>query len=254
MSQPEGTVACLANALLKLRTSTNYNSNHSQFNCCLNFANDQAKSTDGSEAWCASINDDKQFIVAGGEVPKTFVGVATQGRGDCPQWVTSYKIRYSVDNVSWIDYNNGQVINANTDCNTVVLFTFPQPIRARSIAIHPVSWNNHISMRLEFYVKPLKESFTQIGQVFSGENCALNTGEGQRYVEIKVVFPEEFAAIPRIYMSYDQIDCTASPSGQTRIGCGSKNVTTKGFDCFFWTWADSKVYSARASYVALEKH
>eukprot|EP01132_Coremiostelium_polycephalum_P006129 gene6129-7635_t len=254
MSAPAGTVACLANALLNIRTSTNYDGNHSQFNCLLNYTNDRNKTTDGAEAWSASMNNVNQFIVFGGEVPKVVTHISTQGRGDADQWVTSYKIRYSLDNINWVEYNNSQAINANCDRNSVVTFTFPTPIRCRSIAIHPLTWCNHISLRCEIYCKPLVQSFTQVGTtIYTGDNCALNTGSGSRQVVVPVKFDVEFTTVPKVALTFDQIDCTDA-TNQTRIGCEAKNVTTKGFDAVFYTWNENKVYSLRADYVAVERN
>eukprot|EP01132_Coremiostelium_polycephalum_P000799 gene799-994_t len=241
------TVPCLANALLTIRSSTNYDKNHSQFNCILNYKNDGTKTTDGSEAWCASINDQNQFLVFGGEVPKVFVGLSTQGRGDADQWVTSFKIRYSLDNVTWFEYDNSRIFQSNCDRNSIFNLEFPTPIRARSIAIHPLSWNNHISMRVELYCRPLVQSFTQVGTaIYTGDNCSLNSGSGSRELVIPVKFETEFVQVPKVALCLDQIDSTDA-SGQTRLGCGTRNVTTTGFDAVFFTWNQNKVYSLRIS-------
>ncbi|KAF2070020.1 hypothetical protein CYY_008664 [Polysphondylium violaceum] len=246
-----GLVPVLANAMCNLRTSTNYNGVHTQFNSVLNFKNNGQNNIAGSEAWCASNIDTNQFLVAGGEVPKTFMAVAIQGRGDADQWVTSYKIRYSLDNVSWSEYRNGAAINACSDRNTVQTHFFDAPIRARSIAIHPLSWHGHISMRCELYIKPLVEPFVQVGDgIYTGDNCALNTGSGKREVTVKVQFPLEFAKVPKVSLTFDQIDCCDS-TNQTRIGVRADNITNKGFDCVFYTWNENKVYSLRADYVAV---
>ncbi|KAF2070019.1 hypothetical protein CYY_008663 [Polysphondylium violaceum] len=246
-----GLVPCLSNSMLNLRTSTNYNGVHTQFNCVLNYKNNGQNGIAGSEAWCSSNIDTNQFLVAGGEVPKTFMAVAIQGRGDADQWVTSYKIRYSLDNVSWSEYRNGAAINACTDRNTVQTHFFDAPIRARSIAIHPLSWQGHISMRCELYIKPLTTSVVQSGSnVYTGDNCALNTGSGKRTVSIPVQFPEEFAKVPKVALTFDQIDATDA-TNQTRIGVQAENVTNKGFNCVFYTWNQNKVYSLRADWVAV---
>jgi len=245
-------VPVLANAMCNLRTSTNYNGVHTQFNCVLNYKNNGTNGIAGSEAWCSSNLDTNQFLVAGGEVPKTFVAVSLQGRGDVDQWVTSYKIRYSLDNVSWSEYRGGAAINACTDRNTVQTHFFDAPIRARSIAIHPLAWHGHISMRCELYCQPLVQPFVQVGgNIYTGENCALNTGSGKREVTVPVKFDQEFTKVPKIALTFDQIDAHDASGGQTRVGVEAKNITTKGFDAVFFTWNDNKVYSLRADYIAV---
>ncbi|KAN0052969.1 hypothetical protein ACTA71_012468 [Dictyostelium dimigraforme] len=246
----QGLVQIISNAQCHLRTSTNYNGVHTQFNALLNYKNHGTNTIDGSEAWCSSILDVNQFIVAGCEVPRTFMCVAIQGRGDVDQWVTSFKIRYSLDNVNWFEYRNGAAIPGAKDRNTVVNHFFDAPIRARSIAIHPLTWNNHISLRCEFYTQPVQNSFTQVGSdIYTGENCALNSGSGKREVVVPVKFQVEFATLPKVALNFDQIDCTDA-TNQTRIGVQPRNITTKGFDCVFYTWNENKVYSLRADYIA----
>ncbi|KAN0018631.1 hypothetical protein ACTFIU_008559 [Dictyostelium citrinum] len=247
----DGLVQIISNAQCHLRTSTNYDGIHTQFNALLNYKNTTGIKGAGSESWCASVIDTNQFIVAGCEVPRTFMCVAIQGRGDdYDQWVTSFKIRYSLDNVTWFEYRNGAALPGNKDRNTIVNHFFDTPIRARSIAIHPLTWNNHISLRCEFYAQPIQSSFTQVGSdIYTGENCALNSGSGKREVVVPVKFPVEFSSLPKVALNFDQIDCTDA-TNQTRIGVQPRNITTKGFDCVFYTWNENKVYSLRADYIA----
>lgn len=40
---------------------------------------------------------------------------------------------------------------ANTNYQSVVVNTLDEPIIARYIRIHPVTWHGHISMRIELY-------------------------------------------------------------------------------------------------------
>ncbi|EGC39121.1 hypothetical protein DICPUDRAFT_52865 [Dictyostelium purpureum] len=245
-----GLVQLISNALCHLRTSTNWNADHSQDNCVLNYTNDKSTTRDGAEAWCASILNTDQYIVAGCENPRTFVAVALQGRGDLDQWVTSYKIRYSLDNVTWSEYRNGAAIQGCADRNTVNTHYFDTPIRARSIAIHPLSWNTHISLRCEFYTKPVLTAFTQVGQVNSGNNTPMLSGSGDRNVVVPVTFPVEFSKVPDIALNLQYIDCTADSNNQVRVKVDPKNITTKGFDAVFATWSDSKAYRLIADYSA----
>eukprot|EP01112_Ceratiomyxa_fruticulosa_P016710 TRINITY_DN5091_c0_g1_i4.p1 TRINITY_DN5091_c0_g1~~TRINITY_DN5091_c0_g1_i4.p1 ORF type:complete len:100 (+),score=14.39 TRINITY_DN5091_c0_g1_i4:483-782(+) len=39
------------------------------------------KSREGAQSWCAAFNDNNQWIQISFHVPKTFVAIATQGRG-----------------------------------------------------------------------------------------------------------------------------------------------------------------------------
>ncbi|KAK3242452.1 hypothetical protein CYMTET_47857 [Cymbomonas tetramitiformis] len=94
------------------------------------------------------------------------IGVVTQGRyrggftGWEPvhEWVTSYRVTYSLDGVTWSDYNNGASFTGNTDSNTKVTNSLTSAsgsrqsqmldgLEARYLRILPLTWHNHISMR-----------------------------------------------------------------------------------------------------------
>eukprot|EP01132_Coremiostelium_polycephalum_P007796 gene7796-9595_t len=151
-----GSVPVIYNGLVNLRSSSEYNANHGVQHAILNYKTDAkiGPGADGSDSWSAQFLDQQQYILAGSVVPLEYLAIQVQGRGDADQWVKTYKIRYTLDNVNWREYNGGQIINANSDRNTISTFTFPAPLRARSIALHPLSWNNHISLRLELYARP----------------------------------------------------------------------------------------------------
>ncbi|KAM9999597.1 hypothetical protein ACTFIZ_008071 [Dictyostelium cf. discoideum] len=252
-------VPVVYNSLVNLRTSTNYNGVHTQFNSVLNFKNGTPNTQGGSEAWCAAILDTNQYIIAGSENPKTYVSLAIQGRGDMDQWVTSFKVRYTLDGVNWKEYRNGSAIAGNSDRNTVTTHFFDQPIRARSIAICPLTWNTHISLRFELYAEIEQHSFTQVGRNISpGADTVLNstTNTGAREVLVDVLFPVEFKSIPLIAITLGHIDTTSADATgtdlyqQTRVDVQAINVTTKGFKARFYVWRNARAYNLRADYVA----
>ncbi|KAN0032273.1 hypothetical protein ACTFIV_006155 [Dictyostelium citrinum] len=254
MSVPTGSVPCLANALLNLRSSTDYNADHGVKNCILNYSNSKdASRFDGSESWSSSILDKNQYIVAGSDSVKHFVAISTQGRGDLDQWVTSYKLRYSLDNVNWIEYNNGQVFTANKDRNSIVTINFNPPIKARSIAIHPQTYNNHISLRWELYALPVKSYSSpsiQVGQISIGDR-SLNTGTGMRNITRHVQFPMQFLSVPMVSIGCKKVDAHTD-GGQMRWEGVAENVTVDGFDLTFITWGNNTVYDLTFDYVAVE--
>ncbi|KAN0033699.1 hypothetical protein ACTFIV_000163 [Dictyostelium citrinum] len=251
-------VPLCAASLVSLRTSTNFNAVHTQFNSLLNYKNGAPNTQAGAEAWCSAINDANQFIISGSDTPKTFVAVSIQGRGDADHWTTSYKVRYSLDGITWTDYRNGNALPGNNDRNTIVTHFFDQPIRARSIAICPLTWNNQVALRFELYSQPEKHSFTQVGQgITPGQNSALNnTTSGSYEVLVNVVFPVEFKNVPIVALTFDHLDTTSSAATdstyyqQTRVGVTPINITTKGFTARFYVWDGSRAYDLRADYVA----
>ncbi|KAK3750262.1 hypothetical protein QZH41_006599 [Actinostola sp. cb2023] len=60
-------------------------------------------------------------------------GIATQGRTNANQWVTKYKLQYSLDGKSFNNYEGGKVFAANRDRNSVVKHDIQTPIIARSL-------------------------------------------------------------------------------------------------------------------------
>lgn len=102
--------------------------------------------------------------------------VATQGRyGAYAQWVTSYKVSYSNDNVTWNYYGGANlatatIFTANTDQNTIVTNIFSPALSARYVRLHPVGYNSHMSMRMELY--------SQTGSLANTTNTFLGINAG----------------------------------------------------------------------------
>ena len=107
----------------------------------------------GTNFWLPRTRDQSQwFQVDLGQV-ETVGGVATQGRsGLSGQRITSYKIQYSTDGITFTDYNGGEVLTANTNATTVVRNDFNSAITARYIRFNPRTWNSNISARFEVYI------------------------------------------------------------------------------------------------------
>ena len=62
-------------------------------------------------AWCAKSNDGNQWLQISFGRQTTMTKVATQGRYDGKEWVTSYSLSYSVDGAHWVLYrlSNGHI-------------------------------------------------------------------------------------------------------------------------------------------------
>ena len=54
--------------------------------------------------WSASTNDEHQWLQIKFSQIYQISGVASQGSSDDTQWVTTYKLDYSTDGATWIDY------------------------------------------------------------------------------------------------------------------------------------------------------
>ena len=67
----------------------------------------------------------------------TIRGVATQGRGDWTQWVTSFTVSVSNDASSWTPVDGGVTFNGNVGSgDPVVINDFARPVRARYVNSH----------------------------------------------------------------------------------------------------------------------
>ncbi|XP_033117245.1 uncharacterized protein LOC117117144, partial [Anneissia japonica] len=86
-------------------------------------------------SWTALNQNQNQWIQADFGSSKFITGVITQGRSDGNQWVTSYKVDYSVDGTSFntiIDANSAHVVfTGNSDRNTHVTNMFPTLVYAQ---------------------------------------------------------------------------------------------------------------------------
>ena len=80
--------------------------------------------------------------------------IATQGREDSKQWLTSYKVAWSVDGVKWryLQDRKGKekVFEANQDKQTVVEHDI-EPQLTRFVRLHPVTYYSYCSVRWEIY-------------------------------------------------------------------------------------------------------
>ncbi|GAM25438.1 hypothetical protein SAMD00019534_086130 [Acytostelium subglobosum LB1] len=246
---------CIYNGSLNVVASSEFDANHGPQHCVLNSVN--PRPTIGASAWCVGANDANQYIVASCDTPRMFTGIATQGRAnEYNQWVTSYTIRYTQDNVTWYNLIGGAKIAGNSDANTVVAYSFEPPIYATSIALHPVTFNTHMSLRWELYHLPLNTfPSTQIGSVSIGNrdlNAVVPGTASPRTATRQVTFPKAFLSAPTVALCLRHLDANSpsSPCYTTRIQCTASNITTTGFTCTFTTWADSNVYDATCDFVA----
>ncbi|XP_078603365.1 CUB and sushi domain-containing protein 3-like [Branchiostoma floridae x Branchiostoma japonicum] len=109
---------------------------------------------DGVGAWAALTNTIGEWLqVDLGEINRV-TGTIIQGRDDhYNQWVTSYKLQYSIDGISLTTYagNDGpeKVFPGNDDRSTTVTNLLDTPVDARYVRFLPQSWHGHMSMRVE---------------------------------------------------------------------------------------------------------
>ncbi|XP_041477638.1 uncharacterized protein LOC121425593 [Lytechinus variegatus] len=141
----------------QITASSCFDQNHCTDRARLN----QPQSGSKKGAWSARTNNQDQFIQADLRQLHDVIGVMTQGRNAHSQWVTSFRVMYSTDGLTWTAVQNAmmagnEVFPGNTDRDTAVTNLFSPSIVARFIRIEPVTWSGHISLRFEIlgYVTP----------------------------------------------------------------------------------------------------
>jgi len=126
-------------------TSSNYNQFHDHRACFL----DAPVRPHGSAAWCSQALNQDQWIKVDLGKEVSVCRVATQGRGDCGQWVKSYRLEHSQDNITWTPV--GQQFQGNTDQTSIVYHTLEVPVLVRFVRLCPLEWHSHLSLRFELY-------------------------------------------------------------------------------------------------------
>ncbi|CAH3028507.1 unnamed protein product, partial [Porites evermanni] len=81
--------------------------------------------------------------------------VATQGSSRYNEWLTSYILLMSKDQVTWGTYkenNTEKVFQGNTDSNTTVKHSLLTAVKARFVRFYYLTYNSWPSLRVEIYV------------------------------------------------------------------------------------------------------
>ena len=106
-------------------------------------------------AWSSSTLSVGEYIQVDLRTVRRLERVATQGRNNHNQWVTSYSMAYSVDDEHYAYIYNAdgsdKVFTGNSDPDTIVQHDFDRAIIARYVRLYPQTWNSFISLRWEVY-------------------------------------------------------------------------------------------------------
>lgn len=168
----------------------------------------------GAQAWASQSNtlDLSQYLQIDLGVLRTVDGVATQGReGCCDQWVTSYEVRVSTDNVTYMSVGN---FTGNSDRSTVVTNLFPAREWARYVRIYPTGINNHMSMRAEVISIPCGASATVYASAALPPNATTiswySASSGGTLLGTGQSIARTISANTTIYAQADYASCAAS--------------------------------------------
>jgi hypothetical protein len=69
--------------------------------------------------------------------PRAVKGIRTQGRKGGDSWVQTYKVKWSLDEVTWNDVDGGASFNGNTNGFDTVTAMFSGVVVARFVRIYP---------------------------------------------------------------------------------------------------------------------
>ncbi|XP_060555890.1 lactadherin-like [Ruditapes philippinarum] len=111
-----------------------------------------------SGGWRAADNTLDQYIQVKLPEVKRITGITTKGRtvltGDpSNEYVTQYRVLYSMDGKSWTPYSSQTVgdafLSGNIDNNTPKTNILSCPFDARYVRINPIAWHENIALRFE---------------------------------------------------------------------------------------------------------
>jgi len=130
----------------QITASSLYNVNHAPWLARLN-----RRFTGKAGGWSAVSQKAGDWIQVNFYSVKTVGAIATQGRYDAYQWITSYSLSYSNNGNSFTSYQSGRVFSGNSDRHTVVKHTLNPPIIAQYIRLYVTTYHSWPSLRMEYY-------------------------------------------------------------------------------------------------------
>ena len=102
-------------------------------------------------AWVAKSSEKGEYIEADLEITRELIKIATQGRQDKAEWVTSYYLSYGTDGINYkyvVDAaGSTKTFTGNNDQNMIVEHPFDVPLSARYVRLYPQTWFGWDSLR-----------------------------------------------------------------------------------------------------------
>ncbi|XP_078703844.1 sushi, von Willebrand factor type A, EGF and pentraxin domain-containing protein 1-like [Branchiostoma floridae x Branchiostoma belcheri] len=146
------------------------------------------KGTAGWGGWGPENNNIGQWLQVDLGDLKRVTGTVTQGGRLAirDNWVTSYKLSYSIYGTFWTTYaSNGsdKVFTANTDKKTPVTNLLDSSINARYVRFYPETWHQRIAMRVE--ILGCSTYNGQCTELTTPANSALKTTSSQNQTLVR---------------------------------------------------------------------
>lgn len=154
-------------------------------------------------AWAPSVNEDMQYIQVKFPRPTPVFGILMQGSPIVDNYVTMYKIMYSLDGTTFsfvkdltdrIEFFYGPI-----DSRTPIEALFQIPIEAKIVRVYPIAWHEGIAIRWELLgcgtkkpvviatvTKPPLSPVTQAPQIFTKPPVKLTTTTPKPVTQVEV--------------------------------------------------------------------
>lgn len=109
-----------------------------------------------NKAWCPRTSNKRQWIQVDIGPPSLVVAVVTKGKGDTKRkyWVTMFGLSFSNTTSKWNGFmdrskpDSDYIFEGNKNKGSVMVNYLNQPITARYLRLHPITWHGHIAMRV----------------------------------------------------------------------------------------------------------
>jgi hypothetical protein len=141
---------------------------------------------DSDNAWCASANNDQQWMIIDAGCMTWIKGVVVQSRPGFNQFVTAIKVAVSDDFDTWTDVDGG--VDFTTGCKPNSKdrqsLRFATAVKSRYVKLIPAKWSGHISMRAALLLDaevPIYLNLPEGNRFYSSthQNDASGTGHAQ---------------------------------------------------------------------------
>ncbi|CDW86339.1 UNKNOWN [Stylonychia lemnae] len=99
-------------------------------------------------AWCPLFANTSEYIQISSTIDEYWDNLIIQGSPDNDNWVTQVAIYYSDDIDS---FQLMKIADANSDRNTKVKIDLDRTVKAQTLRIQPLTWNNYPCLRFDAY-------------------------------------------------------------------------------------------------------
>ena len=116
---------------------------------------EKAKLLSDVDSWCAGQIQVNEYLQLDFGMTMMLTGIASQGHHSRDEYVTKYRLDYSVDGSVWFRYTQAFdsqseriELDANKDSKSVTVIKFLHEIKARYLRIVAKNWHNGICLRV----------------------------------------------------------------------------------------------------------